>query len=160
MWGIYTAETSPPEGYPGRTGQTGSWGVYGGNGEAAGSSGFNTFYTDGFSSGDIIGLAYDVDGGTLKMYKNGTLVGANSGDIIASSGVSHPAGFTFLPAFADGTNSPEPSGLLSRFEVNFGGFTNFSISSGNSDANGYGTFEYAPPSGYYALCTKNLAEYG
>jgi hypothetical protein len=35
-----------------------------------------------------------------------------------------------------------------------------SIASGNTDENGYGTFEYAPPSGYYALCTKNLAEYG
>jgi len=35
-----------------------------------------------------------------------------------------------------------------------------SISSGNADANGYGNFEYAVPSGYYALCTKNLAEYG
>jgi len=34
------------------------------------------------------------------------------------------------------------------------------IASGNTDANGYGTFEYAPPSGYYALCTKNLAEFG
>ena len=159
VWGIYTADLSPPAGYPGQ--QAGSWGVYGGNGEAAGGSGFNTFYTDGFSSGDIIGLAYDVDGGTLIMYKNGSVVGANSGDIIATSGVSHPAGFTsFLPAFADGTNSPAPSGLLSRFEVNFGGFTNFSISSGNSDANGYGNFEYAPPSGYYAICSKNLAEYG
>ena len=31
---------------------------------------------------------------------------------------------------------------------------------GNSDANGYGNFEYAVTSGYYALCTKNLAEYG
>jgi hypothetical protein len=27
-------------------------------------------------------------------------------------------------------------------------------------ANGYGNFEYAVPSGYFALCTKNLAEYG
>ena len=36
----------------------------------------------------------------------------------------------------------------------------FSISSGNTDGNGYGNFEYAPPSGYFALCTKNLAEYG
>lgn len=44
--------------------------------------------------------------------------------------------------------------------VNFGGYTLSSISSAASDANGYGTFEYAPPSGYYALCTKNLAEYG
>ena len=44
--------------------------------------------------------------------------------------------------------------------VNFGGYTLSSISSAASDANGYGNFEYAPPSGYYALCTKNLAEYG
>jgi hypothetical protein len=36
----------------------------------------------------------------------------------------------------------------------------YTISSGNSDANGYGNFEYAVPSGYYALNTKNLAEYG
>jgi hypothetical protein len=45
-------------------------------------------------------------------------------------------------------------------QANFGGYTTISISSPSSDANGYGTFEYAPPSGYYALCTKNLAEYG
>jgi hypothetical protein len=45
------------------------------------------------------------------------------------------------------------------YEINFGNPT-FSISSGNADANGYGNFEYAVPSGYYALCTKNLAEYG
>ena len=44
-------------------------------------------------------------------------------------------------------------------EANFGN-PSFSISSGNQDANGYGTFEYAVPSGYFALCTKNLAEYG
>ena len=36
----------------------------------------------------------------------------------------------------------------------------FSISSGNSDANGFGNFEYAVPSGFFALCTKNLAEFG
>jgi hypothetical protein len=48
----------------------------------------------------------------------------------------------------------------STFEINFGGTQSFTISSGNADANGYGNFEYAVPSGYYALCTKNLAEYG
>jgi hypothetical protein len=46
------------------------------------------------------------------------------------------------------------------FECNFGGYTSGTPSSAATDANGYGTFEYAPPSGYYALCTKNLAEYG
>ena len=44
--------------------------------------------------------------------------------------------------------------------INYGGYTTISISSGASDGNGYGTFEYAPPSGYFALCTKNLAEFG
>ena len=44
-------------------------------------------------------------------------------------------------------------------QANFGNPI-FSISSGNSDGNGYGNFEYAVPSGYYALCTKNLAEFG
>ena len=59
-----------------------------------------------------------------------------------------------LPAIAD-----ENQGTSDTMEVNFGN-PSFSISSGNSDANGYGNFEYAVPSGYYALCTKNLAEYG
>ena len=56
-------------------------------------------------------------------------------------------------------------------EVNGGGVTDhtvhmnfgnpsFTISSSNADANGYGNFEFAVPSNYYALCTKNLAEYG
>ena len=30
----------------------------------------------------------------------------------------------------------------------------------NTDANGYGGFYYTPPSGFYAICTKNLAQYG
>ena len=46
------------------------------------------------------------------------------------------------------------------FEFNFGGTQSFTISSGNADGNGYGNFEYAVPSGYYSLNTKNLAEYG
>ena len=53
------------------------------------------------------------------------------------------------------------------YEWNFGSPT-FSISSGNTDANGYGNFEYDPSSGtfdgaskdFFALNTKNLAEYG
>ena len=28
------------------------------------------------------------------------------------------------------------------------------------DGAGYGDFYYSPPSGFYALCTKNLATYG
>jgi hypothetical protein len=41
-------------------------------------------------------------------------------------------------------------------DCNFGNAP-YTISSSNSDGNGYGNFEYAPPSGYLALCTQNLA---
>ena len=46
--------------------------------------------------------------------------------------------------------------------VNFGNPTDnmFTDVGSNSDGNGYGSFAYAPPTGFYSLCTKNLAEYG
>ena len=47
-------------------------------------------------------------------------------------------------------------GARAGSSANFGN-PSFSITSGNSDENGYGNFEYAPPSGYLALCTQNLA---
>jgi hypothetical protein len=44
-------------------------------------------------------------------------------------------------------------------DFNFGS-PSFAISSGNADENDHGNFEYAVPSGYFALNTKNLAEHG
>jgi hypothetical protein len=43
-------------------------------------------------------------------------------------------------------------------DVNFGGFTSATPSSGNADGNGYGNFEYEPPSGFLAICSKNLGD--
>ena len=42
------------------------------------------------------------------------------------------------------------------------GYSKFGSYKGNynADENGYGNFEYSVPSGFYALCTKNLAEFG
>ena len=100
-----------------------------------------------FAANDIMGMAYDSSARTLKFYKNGSLVLTKTVD------VATPAGDYFFGAGA--TN-----GGTYISDWNFGGYTSFSISSAETDENGYGTFEYAPPSGYYALCTKNLAEYG
>ena len=46
------------------------------------------------------------------------------------------------------------------FSWNLGGCSAFTVASANQDANGYGNFEYAVPSGYLALCTKNLGSDG
>jgi hypothetical protein len=98
-------------------------------------------YGASYTSGDIIGVALDLDAGTLIFYKNGVSQGT------AFSGISGE--YTF--GFSDTSGSNNITA-----EINFGN-PSFSISSGNSDENGYGNFEYAPPSGYLALCTQNLA---
>jgi hypothetical protein len=43
-------------------------------------------------------------------------------------------------------------------EANFG--SPMYAGGSNTDGAGFGNFSYAVPSGYYALCTKNLADYG
>ena len=43
--------------------------------------------------------------------------------------------------------------------LNFGN-PSYANSSDAADGNGYGKFEYAPPSGFLALCTKNLGSDG
>ena len=105
-------------------------------------------YGNTYTSGDIIGIAYNADDGDVYFYKNGTV--QNSG----TAAYTNLDGLTLMPAVGDGV-----SNASGQYFCNFGNPA-FAISSGNADANGYGNFEYAPPSGYYALCTKNLAEYG
>ena len=102
----------------------------------------NSSYGDSYTDGDIIGVL--VKGGTVKFSKNGTI--QNSGTAAASS----LTGLYYIILAVNGE---------AVFEANFGNPT-VALSSGNADANGYGNFEFAPPSGYYSLCTKNLAEYG
>ena len=36
----------------------------------------------------------------------------------------------------------------------------YTLTSAENDENGYGQFEYAPPTGFLALCTKNLGSDG
>jgi hypothetical protein len=107
----------------------------------------------GMSNNNITGVALDLDSATktLKWYKNNSLISTVNIETVSAS-FGNQLVFPFSSIYAD-------SGTV-FIEYNFGGYTSFSISSAETDENGYGTFEYAPPSGYYALCTKNLAEYG
>ena len=111
----------------------------------AGSGGSNADYGSAISANDIVSLLYDADNGTLSFYLNGS----SQGDAFTSIDTSKT--WTFITWDNTGTGR-------SIVEANFGN-PSFSISSGNTDGK-YGNFEYAPPSGYYALCTKRLAEFG
>jgi len=99
---------------------------------------------------DIICMAFDADNGQLFMSKNGN---------IDTSSTASITGITTGNIFHFFFNETAGGGALSGYSLNFGSPA-YSISSGNSDGNGYGNFEYAVPSGYYSLNSKNLAEYG
>ena len=101
----------------------------------------NTAYGSTYTTGDIIGTALNMTNGTLTFYKNGLSLGT------ATTGLSG----TYCPAVSLGTNS---EGISTNF-----GSPSYS-SNGYQDAAGYGNFSYAVPSGYYALCSANLAKYG
>jgi len=99
-----------------------------------------------FAANDILGFYLNADDNQFTIYKNGSS---------HVSATNLGTGRTDLVPIAVHYN-----GGVSDY--NFGN-SPFSISSGNADANGYGNFEYSPTIGgvnYYALCTKNLAEFG
>jgi len=124
------------------------------NGNKGNNGTATTSYGSAWSNNDIIVTAMDLDNGYLYFSVNGTYV--DSGDPTSgSSGTG--AAFSIDAGDLHCIGSGYKHSMQGQW--NFGNAP-FSISSGNSDANGYGNFEYAVPSGYYALCTKNLAEYG
>ena len=112
-------------------------------------------YGTAWSTGDIIGVALDMENYAVYFSRNGTF--QDSGD--PTSGASKTGAAQSWSA-AEGAYAVSCSSYHdSVMQFNFGNPV-YTIASGNADANGYGSFEYAPPSGYYALCTKNLALYG
>ena len=122
-----------------------------------------TSYANSLSDNDIVMWALDMDNhrayyginGTWQDSGDPTSGSTGTGDVTTQiSDQSHlNTGEPMFPFCFDASTSGQ-----SQFQWNFGNPIH-SISSGNTDGK-YGNFEYAPPSGYYALCTKRLAEFG
>lgn len=130
---------------------------YGFDGEGRnGSTDTGVFDGATFGTGDIIGVAMDLDNNKLYFSKNGTF--QNSG--VPTSG-STGTGAMDIPTsstgywFAQGANIHNTS---STFQTNFGNgfFGTTAVSSAGTNASGHGIFEYDVPTGYTALCTKGI----
>jgi hypothetical protein len=122
------------------------------------------------SENDIVGVALDLDNGYVYFAKNNTYMngqdGSTAGNPASNNGGSggaanpssqlltdqHDGEWTFM-AYDISTST------TGQVICNFGN-PPYTPSSVETDANGFGSFEYAPPSGFFALCTKNLAEFG
>jgi len=111
-----------------------------------------------YAVNDIIGIAYDGDNNKIYFSKNG--VWQNSANPSnGTNGMTIPSSSTTNIGFYFFSWSDNSSTASSTIQSNFGS-PPYAISSGNTDGNSIGNFEYSVPSGYYALNTKNLAEYG
>jgi len=160
----------------GRNSVTGSSEILGYSGDSDG-IGYNLFGNNVYQNGSIIESSSDMGGSVAdndiymfaldkdnnKFYigRNGTFL--NSGDpTTGSTGTGAIGTISSTKAYFPATGSNDNSSNSSHnndWQFNFGSPVH-SISSGNADANGFGNFEYAVPSGYFALNTKNLSEFG
>ena len=107
-------------------------------------------YGSAWSTGDVIQVAADLDNNNIYFGKNGSWW---NGSAFSSSipstaqSIDDIDNYTFsIILVASGAGN---------VDANFGSPA-YAISSGNVDSSGMGNFEYAVPSGYYSLCTRNL----
>ena len=109
-----------------------------------------------FTDNDILGLCLDCDNNRFTISKNGQFAdgSGNYDEANPTAYITYTTGNFMTFAFGEGSSSS-----TATIEINTGN-SPYTIASGNADANGYGSFEYAVPSGYYAVCTKNMATYG
>ena len=143
-------------------------GGWGGNCYAVG---FHNNTNGGFTSvsgatvDTVIGVAVDMDNGKIWWSSQGTWASSSGTPSNPATGLlpqftnllTQYPGEPVVPAYNHYVHQATTQGAF-----NFGGYQDhaFTDIGTNSDANGYGSFAYTPPSGYYAICTKNLAEYG
>lgn len=99
----------------------------------------------GWSSSDVIGVALDAVAGSVSIYINGSLDDTATIDNFSGFGVIHPV------------MGNQAHTLIANFGQD-SSFAGNKTAQGNTDANGLGDFFYTPPSGYLALCTKNLPD--
>ena len=104
-------------------------------------------YASTYTTTDIIGVAFDVDGSEVTFFKNNSSLGAITIPTTTEN---------LFIALSGGTGNAQ-----NTFHLNAGADSSFAgnkTAQGNTDGNGIGDFYYAPPSGFLALCTANLPE--
>jgi len=116
----------------------------------------NSAYGSSLANGDILQIALNMDTGKVWFGKNGVYQAsgnpsADTGEAFSGLVGTFIAGMTLY------------SGGYTSVIVNFGQDSSFAgnkTRQSNQDSNNIGNFYYAPPTGFLALCTKNLATNG
>jgi hypothetical protein len=112
----------------------GVYSYYGNDGNKI-NGGSASAYGSSFTSGDVIGIALDLDNGKVWFAKNGTWQNSGSPTGGTNAAFTTLAGKTMAPWIGNGASSTSSAGV-----INFG----------------QRSFAYTAPSGFKALCTQNL----
>ena len=106
---------------------------------------------------DIIGIALDLDNNKIYFSKNGTYQ-ASGNPSTAANGVTITAASSTIDGFYRFGFGDNNSTGSSTFQYNFGNgfFGTTAVASAQTPDDGIGVFEYDPPTGYRALCTKSI----
>ena len=108
-----------------------------------------------WTTGDIIGVALDVDNDKVYFSKNGSYINS-ANPSSGSNGQSITADSTWYFAAHSNDGGTDP---VQNYNFGDGFFGTTAITSAGSNGNG-SLFEYDVPTGYYALNTKNINTYG
>ena len=125
-------------------------------------------YGTTMAENDIGMIALDTTNGIIWTGVNGTWDNSATTGEIASSDISNSmfnrSGYSpgMVPGYYAFTCAVEGTSITGLVNWNFGNgyFGTTAVTSAEADGAGIGAFEYAPPTGYYALCTKNIKAYG
>ena len=115
-------------------------------------SGTASSYGNSYADGNIVGIAIDMDNNKLYFSKNGTF--QNSGD--PTTGATGTGAIAIVAGVTYGIFATDYNNQVAELNTGSPAFSG----TDKADGNGFGSFEYEPPSGYLALCSKNLAEFG
>ena len=114
---------------------------------------------DGIGSGDVLQMAYDSDTGKVWCGINNQWLRSSSGTLYTDG---NPAGGS-NQTYTWGSSAEDTFFSIWNYSLtgvaNFGQDSSFAgnkTAQGNQDGNDIGDFYYAPPTGFLALCTKNL----
>ena len=156
---VYMSQKELAEGWLGK--DTGQYGYVGADGKIYHADDGGTAHGDTITTNDILGVYVDLEDNKLYFSKNGTLQNSGTGYTITAPASTTGGAYHFVTGDWYGSTHNVDYG------VNFGGCPAFAISSGNTDDNGYGNFEYSPnitgdgsAKSFYALNSAYLAEFG
>ena len=144
-------QNSSTQWYLGETSSSAQYSYNSGNGNLYTNAG-DSSYGNSFTTGDIIGIAMDLDNSKLYFSKNGTWQnsGVPTSGSTGTGAVSITAGKTYGFGFS--------SYASTVWYINFGNgyFSTGAVASAGTNASGNGIFEYDTPTGYTALSTSGL----